>query len=671
MVRANSLEHQYDSVMQIMRDKSVPLLNRYYMTAEIGIFSFPQQIKLMEALIPEAKQFEDKAVITRMYSIMANTMILSEDLKAAKQYLDSAYVYKDQVENQAILGVMYFTRGHYFQSMNDLKSAHESYYQATEHLQRLATKPPLLTTIYYDLARIYALWEDEDRLKELIVEMKEVPYHFTEQYLMNYSVIADLFSVQFTKTQQPALLDSIIKYNELAIEQYNIHATEETPDVGHQLSQNYISLVRAYINKREIENARKSLELAERYGNKDRWSVMMELNVEKGNFYILTQENDKAEEALNMGLQLLGSLKDELQTNYSYHYMNIYEKLGYIYEGRKMYDKALEYEKKALEYRKAFFSRESTEIVNDLRTQYNVDQKERIVDQLTLLSERRKNIILLVGAVLILLILLIVQIIIRSRIARKANENKLKLEQMKRKESELEVELYKSREEEKEREFEFLQSEMQQRRMQSYLDGLEAARERLSKELHDNISNELLALKMRVQQAENPENIIKRIGEIHAEVRAVSHDLMPPAFQHAQFTEVLYDYVGQWNELSNAELTLTFDPDDESWDALPENINLGLYRIIQEAVGNAFKHANTTEIDISLSSKLKEISPSESKKLISLVIADNGKGFDAARVYKGIGLKVIKDRAESLNGKAMIESVPNKGTKVKIELVIQ
>ena len=659
---ADGLQQQYDSVMNVMKDKSLPLLNRYYMTGDIMIFSNPQQIEILKTLIPEAKEYEDKAVIGRLYSVIANVKILLEDMKGAKVYLDSAFMYKDRIENNAILGLMCYTRGHYYQSLNDVKQAHENYYDAAGYLKKLPTLPPLLSTIYYNLARIHVLWDDEDRLVEIIEEMDEVPCYITEQYMLNYTVHADLFSVQFNKTKNVSLLDSIIKYDDLAIEQYNMNAGEETADVGHQLSQNYISKVRAYLNKGDVEAARKSLEMAEQLVNKDRWSTMMELNMIKGDYYISAKEYDQAELSMDKAIELLSMLKTEQQADYYNYYVYIYEKLGRMYGEKEMYEKALRYEKMALEYRKRLFSKENTTIVNGLRAQYNMEQKEQVVNQLTLLSERRKNIILMAGVILVLFLVLILQVIIRSRATRRANENQLKLEQMKRKESELEVKLYKARQEEKDREFEMMQNEIQQRRMQSYLEGLEAARERLSKELHDNISNELLALKMQVLQTGNREEIIDRLGQIHAEVRAVSHDLMPPAFQHAQFTEVLYDYVYQWNKLSKMQLALTFDPDDESWNQLPEDVNLGLYRIIQESVGNAIKHAQATEIAISFIRRADEI---------SLTIRDNGRGFNVNGSYKGIGLKQIKDRAKNLNGEASLQSAPGKGTEVKVMIRVQ
>lgn len=62
---------QYDSIMNLMKDKTIPLMERYYMTGDIAYLSREHQIAVLKQLIPEAKEVEDKAVVTRLYSIVA------------------------------------------------------------------------------------------------------------------------------------------------------------------------------------------------------------------------------------------------------------------------------------------------------------------------------------------------------------------------------------------------------------------------------------------------------------------------------------------------------------------------------------------------------------------------------------------------------------------------
>ena len=97
---------------------------------------------------------------------------------------------------------------------------------------------------------------------------------------------------------------------------------------------------------------------------------------------------------------------------------------------------------------------------------------------------------------------------------------------------------------------------------------------------------------------------------------------------------------------------------------LAETVESALFRITQEALTNAAKHANTSELV--LTSK-------ESDGLFRLIIADNGKGFDykaisMAEVRTGWGILNMQERIQALGGQLQIESEPGKGTNVIIEI---
>jgi signal transduction histidine kinase len=94
---------------------------------------------------------------------------------------------------------------------------------------------------------------------------------------------------------------------------------------------------------------------------------------------------------------------------------------------------------------------------------------------------------------------------------------------------------------------------------------------------------------------------------------------------------------------------------------LDSNIEVVLYRVIQECVNNVIKHAEANTLDISI---IKE--PSE----ITATIEDNGKGFDTSdkEKFDGIGLKNIRTRVEYLKGSVDFDSSPGKGTLVALHV---
>ena len=202
-------------------------------------------------------------------------------------------------------------------------------------------------------------------------------------------------------------------------------------------------------------------------------------------------------------------------------------------------------------------------------------------------------------------------------------------------------------------------NEARQRRVQSYLEGLEVERNRLARELHDNVSNELVAFRMEIEGGKStPQEIMNTLKTLHTEVRAISHDLMPPVFKYATLPEILEDYVSQRDKSGKAEITLSIQP-EEGWENIPQNTGLEIYRIIQEVTGNALKHAEASRIDISLL---------WNENRIEIMVADNGKGFDKERKGTGIGMNIIRERVRNLKGQLRIDTAPGKGTKIQVEL---
>lgn len=103
----------------------------------------------------------------------------------------------------------------------------------------------------------------------------------------------------------------------------------------------------------------------------------------------------------------------------------------------------------------------------------------------------------------------------------------MQIAKLKQQETELTVELQKAKLEEREREFQALVHEAQQRKVQYYLEGLEVERNRLAKELHDNVSNELLAIKMKIADGTSSrEEVLDTLQALQTEVRGISHDLI-------------------------------------------------------------------------------------------------------------------------------------------------
>lgn len=648
---------QYDSIMNLMKDKTIPLMERYYMTGDIAYLSREHQIAVLKQLIPEAKEVEDKAVVTRLYSIVAMFENQLGDMAEAKNYLDSAFMNKGKFENNNIAGMMYYIAGIYYSDKNQMEKAHENYYQAADYFNRNAVKPAILTEIYYDLSIIYSMWQDDEGLNDLSEAMKDLPVDFPFQQILKLTIKAKYFYALYQNEHRMNLLDSVTKYNQEAFEVYT--STENPYDVGYVISDNYLHQAVVYSEAGKIKEAEQCFETGKKLMNPKKIDANVSLSYVSGVIAYYQADYELAEQHLQDGLHELKKMNEEQEVDYYHSLIDFYTLLAKVYEKQELYNKALEAARNSLKYETRLFDKNSSKTIQKLRAQYSLDEKERVVKQLTAINEKNKWINILSVTLIVLALITIVLLLIRYRSRQRIHEGMLQIAKLKQQETELTVELQKAELEEREREFQALVHEAQQRKVQYYLEGLEVERNRLAKELHDNVSNELLAIKMKIADGTSSrEEVLDTLQALQTEVRGISHDLMPPVFKYASLSEILQDYVYQRNQSGQTELTLVLEP-EEGFDHLSQKVALEIYRIVQEATGNALKHAQATHIKIILVRKGNRI---------KLTIADNGKGFELQTGKSGIGLVIIKERVENLKGVLTLSSVPGKGTDVIVEI---
>jgi len=143
-----------------------------------------------------------------------------------------------------------------------------------------------------------------------------------------------------------------------------------------------------------------------------------------------------------------------------------------------------------------------------------------------------------------------------------------------------------------------------------------------------------------------------------AELRRMTHNMMPESLIKYGLKEALSDFC---NSLNNASCKIIFNFYGQS-KRLDKKFENNLYRIAQELINNALKHAQATEIIVQLV---------QEHNRISLIVQDNGKGFDIKVLdeSKNSGIGNIRSRVQSLNGWLEITSDIGKGTEITIEYI--
>lgn len=310
------------------------------------------------------------------------------------------------------------------------------------------------------------------------------------------------------------------------------------------------------------------------------------------------------------------------------------------------YKAAYENFDKAIALRDSTYSGEKSKELQELAVKYRTKEKELEIVQLNAQKAKdeeraRVRIIILISCLVVssLVFLFIVQ------------RQKMKSERLRR------------AAEQREREFAALKQETELRLARKYIDGLETERSRLAKELHDGVSNNLLALEVQLKPllaGAADTSVFSFLSQTREDVRNISHELMPPAFQYATIDEMLDDYVNHLAVPPFLKLSYYADPSGVDWSVVPENIGYEIYRIAQEALNNSLKHASATSVSASL-----ELDGNT----LTVRITDNGQGFDSEARYRGIGLRTMQERAAVIGGELSIDS-GEKGTRIKLIVLI-
>ncbi|MDP4148082.1 MAG: histidine kinase [Bacteroidota bacterium] len=203
------------------------------------------------------------------------------------------------------------------------------------------------------------------------------------------------------------------------------------------------------------------------------------------------------------------------------------------------------------------------------------------------------------------------------------------------------------------------------------LKGQEEERIRLARDLHDGLGGLLSGVKFSLSNMKNnllitPENMavfersLDMLDSSIKELRRVAHNMMPEMLTKYGLDEALKEYC---HSINHAKLlTVTYQSHGMS-KRLDQSTEIIIYRIVQELLNNILKHAGATDVFVQL---IRE----ESR--LSVVVEDNGKGFDAnlPENKEGAGLVNVRSRVDYLKGRLAIHAEPGKGTLINIEFSV-
>nr|MCU0386329.1 sensor histidine kinase [Flavihumibacter sp.] len=304
-----------------------------------------------------------------------------------------------------------------------------------------------------------------------------------------------------------------------------------------------------------------------------------------------------------------------------------YKQLSEMYKSKGDFQKALQFHERFASLNDSIFNENKSKQMTEMSVKFETERKEQ---QIKVLNKQRVIQRLgLIASVLGLLIMMVVAYTIYK--SRKQKEEKLRTEsafQLQLKEAEA-------------------RNAMQQERL------------RISRELHDNIGSYLTFIKASVEQADEGstpsvplQDIRQLTDETIAELRKTVWLMNNPEVQLSAFNSKLIDY---YKKIAQVKvLPVAGNPEL----VLGNQIATHLFRIIQEGVTNALKHASSSLVIVHLEAE---------NGLLKASISDSGTGMDTSNENMGSGLRNLRDRVKELNGTLEIQSEKGNGTRLTIQ----
>jgi signal transduction histidine kinase len=313
-------------------------------------------------------------------------------------------------------------------------------------------------------------------------------------------------------------------------------------------------------------------------------------------------------------------------------------------------DSAYYYLNTAYEARDSIFSKASE--TERLKFHYEAERKDMIVTEKTLETERRTTqrnyLFFLFIAALIVTIIVVLYFFHRQKAAALIATQKEQIHQQ---------------------EVEKMLKTQELKALHAMQQVQEAERNRIAKDLHDRLGSMLTTVKwgfegfMRQQSSNisNPELLLKAqnlLDDAYEEVRQVAHNMVSGVLTKFGLIPALEELARTISESGNLKIeVLHFGLEGR----LDSSLEIPIYRIVQELLGNALKYSKANKITIQINRIEQEI---------HLSVEDNGVGFDPETVTKGMGLKNIEARVQGLDGTMNIDSGKGGGTTTMISFPV-
>ena len=397
----------------------------------------------------------------------------------------------------------------------------------------------------------------------------------------------------------------------------------------HGIAMSYGNIGAVYYDLKEydkaLENLNASAHLSDSLGIPE---PLANAYTNIGQVYVMQGRNEEAIEFALKGLKIGKELKSaEIQKN---AYNAIYQADSAMGKWQEAYINQQKY----IYYRDQLVNEETIRDIQTAKLTYEFDkQQAAAAAEQEAMLDREKMVKWAVAGGLLIVLVLVLFVFTRQRLKKKAEHQ----EELNR---------------------------LQKEQANAVMETQESERKRIAEDLHDSLGHLLSTAKMHLQtlpenEKSKVESSVHLLNQASEEIRNITFNLMPRTLEEGGLIPALHELAGKVSKAGVVNVNLQVHNMERF--TLEKQSQFNIYRIVQEAVNNILKHADAKEISIQLVGQDDHL---------SIMIEDDGKGFDTTTRKTGRGLKNIVTRSLWLKGNINIDSSPGRGTTITTEIPI-
>jgi two-component system, NarL family, sensor kinase len=618
-----------ENLIQLLPDDTSKVNKWNKLAGEIQFENPGKAAAIIKSTITLSEQIDYDFGLSVAYGLRAVMFFYEMKLDSSKLLLDKAYSLvskNNDIKSRQHKAFIIHRYAGIYQQKQKYDSAIRSYLQAASLFTELNDKTKVIYC-YYNLSGIFNSLEDTTKCIFYARETRRIALEVKDSvYIMrSFMALADAF-VSLKK------YDSLLLISQKGLDMANRDGFPFPIGKFHLLLGTY------YINKAMYDKAIFHFNSALQAFNKINLGYEIALALQNmGHAYLQKKDYADASNYLKKAATHSRELKlDQVLRLSLVDLVTSEEKLGHVSE-------SLQYLKEYVAVNDSVLHRNNRKTVYDLETKYQTQKKEVLLQaQQKMLKQKSLLNYLLTGVVLSVLVI--------SFFLYQTYQQKRRLQQQRINELEKEKQLSAS---------------------EAVLKGQDEERTRLAKDLHDGLGGLLSGVKFSlsnmksnvVMDAESVlvfERSLDMLDHSISELRRVAHNMMPEVLVRYGLTEALKSYCDSLRE------STVFKIDFQSIGMevrLASNTEIFIYRIIQELLNNAAKHAKAGQVLVQLARQGGEV---------SVTVEDDGIGFDKTVIdqSEGAGWANIRSRVDYLKGKVDIRSAPGEGTSVHITIPV-